>query len=71
MVKKLNTHEIKRGGINHPDHNERKALWDIRDSLHGKLLKFRYFGYGAKPNEDGQIVPRFPRALGLRHPIDI
>ena len=53
------------------DHNERKALWDIRDSLHGKLLKFRYFGYGAKPNEDGQIVPRFPRALGLRHPIDM
>lgn len=53
------------------DHDERKTLWDARDSLHGKLLKFRYFGYGAKPNEDGQIVPRFPRALGLRHPIDM
>jgi len=47
------------------DHSERKALWEIRDTLPGKLLKFRYFGYGVKD------APRFPRALGLRDPIDL
>lgn len=47
------------------DHSERKALWEIRETLPGKLLKFRYFGYGVKD------APRFPRALGLRDSIDL
>lgn len=43
---------------------ERDKLWKIRDSLIGKLVKFKYFPLGSKDR------PRFPVFLGFRSSID-
>lgn len=44
---------------------ERGKLWKIRDSLVGKVAKFKYFASGSKDK------PRFPVFLGWRNPIDL
>lgn len=52
------------------NHDERKQLWDQRETLPGKFIKFRFFKHGVKVQEDGTWKPRHPRALGFRDPID-
>lgn len=42
----------------------REMLWSIRDTLPGRLVKFKHFPIGAKD------APRFPVFLGFRDPID-
>ncbi len=42
------------------DDKLRKELWDNRDSLPGKVVKFKYFSIGCKD------APRFPTFLGFR-----
>lgn len=44
---------------------ERTRLWDGRDDLLGKFVKYRYFPSGGKDK------PRFPTFVGFRHPIDM
>lgn len=44
---------------------ERKAIWDDRDNLIGKIVKFRYFAIGVK------TAPRFPTFIGFRDPDDM
>lgn len=44
--------------------DERARLWEIRESLNGQLIKYRYFPQGSKEK------PRFPTYLGIRHPDD-
>jgi len=46
-------------------HAELENIWYNRNRFIGSVLKFRYFGYGIKD------LPRFPRAIGWRDPIDI
>jgi DNA ligase-1 len=43
---------------------ERRQLWKIRDTLHGKILKYRFQQAGVKNK------PRFPRAIGWRSRLD-
>lgn len=45
--------------------SEKEAIWKIRDSVVGKLIKYRYFPMGNKEK------PRFPVFLGFRDPIDM
>jgi DNA ligase-1 len=40
---------------------QRKDLWNSRDTLMGKIVKFKYFSLGIKE------APRFPIFLGFRH----
>lgn len=42
----------------------RQELWDSRESLYGKLAKFKHFEVGAK------VAPRFPSFCGIREDID-
>ena len=44
---------------------QRKDLWKARDSLVGKLLKYKFFEVGVKN------APRFPVFIGFRSEIDI
>lgn len=43
---------------------ERGKLWRIRETLKGRIIKFKYFPTGSKDK------PRFPTWLGFRDPID-
>ena len=45
--------------------DQRKALWEDRASLNGKIVKFKYFKHGTV------IKPRHPVFLGIRDPIDL
>lgn len=48
------------------NHAERKWIWENRQNLIGNTyVKFRHFTYGVKE------LPRFPRALGFRDPLDM
>jgi len=47
------------------DHATRKWIWDNRDSLIGKLVKFKYQEIGVKDK------PRFPVFLGIRNEEDM
>lgn len=44
---------------------DKEALWEQRDSLPGKTVKFKHFSIGAKDR------PRHPVFLGFRDPIDL
>jgi len=44
---------------------QRKEFWNNRDTLMGKIVKFKYFATGMKE------APRFPIFLGFRHPDDM
>ncbi len=44
---------------------ERQQFWDIRDSLFGKIIKYKCFEIGRK------IAPRHPVFLGFRSSIDL
>ena len=44
---------------------QRKEIWNDRDNLVGKIVKFKYFSLGMKE------APRFPIFLGFRHPDDM
>jgi DNA ligase 1 len=44
---------------------ERIEYWDIRDTMIGQLVKYKYQEAGAKS------LPRFPVFLGIRHPDDV
>jgi DNA ligase-1 len=44
---------------------ERAKLWKVRETLVGKIAKFKYFASGSKDK------PRFPVFLGWRSPIDL
>ena len=44
---------------------QRKEFWNSRDTLVGKIVKFKYFATGMKE------APRFPIFLGFRHPDDM
>lgn len=44
---------------------DRDSLWAVRDTLPGKLVKFKHFTIGVK------VAPRFPVFLGFRDPIDL
>ena len=46
-------------------HKERKYIWEHQQQFLGESLKFRFFGHGIKD------LPRFPRAVGLRNPMDM
>ena len=46
-------------------HKERQHIWDNQEEYRYKLLKFRYFSHGVKD------LPRFPRAVGFRSPMDL
>jgi DNA ligase-1 len=46
-------------------HEERRWIWDNRDQVRGKILKFRHFPHGVKE------LPRQPRALGFRDKMDM
>ena len=46
-------------------HAQLQEFWDNPKLVVGKILKFRYFAYGVKDK------PRFPRASGLRDPMDM
>jgi DNA ligase-1 len=46
-------------------HGDRDRLWIIRDTLPGKILKFKHQGYGG-----GYDRPRTPVGLGFRDPDD-
>lgn len=43
----------------------RQELWDKRDQLDGKIVKYKHFEIGVKD------APRFPVFLGFRNPIDM
>lgn len=43
----------------------RQQLWNDRNNLIGKIVKYKYFDGGIK------VAPRFPVFLGLRDPIDM
>ena len=47
------------------DMAQRQEQWDVRDSLVGKILKFKYQKYGSKD------APRLPIPLGFRDAMDI
>lgn len=47
------------------NHAQRQKIWNNPGEYIGKLLKFRYFSHGVKDK------PRFPRATGIRHQIDL
>jgi DNA ligase-1 len=49
--------EVAAGQFNH---EERKIIWDNKESLKSSILKFRHFTVGVKDK------PRFPRAVGFR-----
>ena len=44
---------------------DRAKYWEMRDSMIGKLVKYKYQESGAKH------LPRFPVFIGLRHPDDM
>lgn len=46
-------------------HGDRDRLWEIRDTLPGRILKFTHQGYGG-----GYDVPRTPVGLGFRDAAD-
>jgi hypothetical protein len=50
------------GAFTHP---ERDEIFQNQNKYRNKLLKFRFFAYGIKD------LPRQPRALGWRDPIDV
>lgn len=43
----------------------RTQLWESKDDIVGKLVKYKHMGFGRK------IAPRSPVFLGIRHPCDI
>ena len=43
----------------------RKQLWEIRDTLIGKMVKYKYFNIGVK------VAPRLPVFLGFRDSSDL
>jgi DNA ligase-1 len=45
----------------------RAALWEVRDTLPGLMVKFRFQADPAAP----QNAPRFPIYLGMRHALDM
>jgi DNA ligase-1 len=45
-------------------HDERLHVWQNHEDYYGKILKFRHFTHGVKE------MPRFPRFVGWRDPID-
>jgi len=47
------------------DESMRIAMWRKGESLIGKLVKYKHFGYGALDK------PRFPVFLGMRDPLDM
>jgi DNA ligase-1 len=47
------------------DHELRTKLWNERDQLEGKIVKFKYFAQGVK------VAPRFPVFLGFRDADDM
>ncbi|WP_416383265.1 hypothetical protein, partial [Parvimonas sp. D4] len=47
-------------------HADRDRLWADRDTLIGRILKFKHQGYGG-----GYDAPRTPVGLGWRSPIDL
>jgi len=47
------------------NHKERQEIWDNQEIFKGLYLKFRHFAHGVKDK------PRFPRAVGLRDPMDL
>lgn len=44
---------------------ERQELWEVRTSLKGKLIKYKFFAVGVKDK------PRFPIYLGFRSTLDL
>ena len=47
------------------DDESHQQLWDMRDELKGKIIKYKYFLIG------GYDLPRHPTYIGFRDPIDI
>lgn len=47
------------------DDEQRKHFWDTKESLIGKIVKFKFFEMGTKD------APRFPVFLGIRDPDDM
>lgn len=47
------------------DESTRIAMWREKETLIGKLVKYKHFGYGALDK------PRFPVFLGMRDPLDM
>src|SRR5690606_13727087 len=45
--------------------HERQLLWEQREALVGRLVKFKYFPVGIKE------APRFPTFLGFRSDLDL
>lgn len=46
-------------------HDQRQKFWEERDTLVGRLVKYKHFAIGVKE------APRFPVFLGFRDPIDM
>jgi len=46
-------------------HQELEWIWENKLDVLGKTLTFKFFSHGIKDK------PRFPRAVGFRHPIDM
>ena len=46
-------------------HSERKYIWEHQDQFINKILKFRHFPHGKKD------LPRHPRFVGWRNPMDM
>lgn len=44
---------------------QRQQLWNTRETLLNKIVKYKHFEVGAKD------APRFPVWLGMRHPDDM
>jgi DNA ligase-1 len=49
------------------DFGQRNALWQVRDKLVGRIVKFKYMPHGMLESTG---VPRHPVYLGLRDPMD-
>jgi DNA ligase-1 len=47
------------------DHHQRDRLWNMRDSLLGRIVTFKHQGYGG-----GYEKPRTPVLLGFRDPVE-
>ena len=57
--------EISVGGGPGLTMSERSKIWNNRDNLVGKIIKFRFLGVGSKD------APRMPQFLGFRDPEDM
>lgn len=56
---------VDEGGQSHPSEYSRETLWRIKETLPGKIAKYKYFASGSKER------PRFPVFLGWRDKIDL